>query len=204
VDFGLLDTISSTVATVNQNGIVDSQFFYEPFGQTSAMAETYPFQFTGRVPVAGSLYLYRRRYYHQIVGRFVSEDPIGFGGGDVNFYRYVRNRPVKFRDLSGLRGDPFDVHISDNTPQGNPVDPNPSLGSPSNCGCYLTAVHPRPTYLPPEPTDEEQLERAVAAIDAYNSGLAGDALRSLGKALCKNKPLEKFIGAGAETEEFVP
>jgi len=31
----------------------------------------------------------RDRYYDPQVGRFVSEDPSGFGGGDVNLYAYV-------------------------------------------------------------------------------------------------------------------
>lgn len=33
------------------------------------------------------------RWYDPIVGRWLSEDRIGFAGGDGNFYRYVRNRP---------------------------------------------------------------------------------------------------------------
>jgi hypothetical protein len=35
-------------------------------------------------------------------GRFVSKDPIGFGGGDVNLYGYVFNAPVKFIDPTGF------------------------------------------------------------------------------------------------------
>jgi len=41
------------------------------------------------------------RYYDPAVGRFVSEDPIGFSGG-FNFYRYARNNPVRRKDPSGL------------------------------------------------------------------------------------------------------
>lgn len=39
--------------------------------------------------------------YDSKIGRFVSEDPIGFGGGDVNLYGYVRNQPLKYRDPGG-------------------------------------------------------------------------------------------------------
>jgi len=35
------------------------------------------------------------------VGRFVSEDPIGFEGGDVNLYAYVGGNPVMFVDPEG-------------------------------------------------------------------------------------------------------
>jgi len=36
-----------------------------------------------------------------VAGRFLSEDPIGFGGGDDNFYSYVFNNPLNFNDSSG-------------------------------------------------------------------------------------------------------
>lgn len=32
----------------------------------------------------------------------MSEDPIGFNGGDVNFYRYAKSKPINFRDPTGL------------------------------------------------------------------------------------------------------
>jgi uncharacterized protein RhaS with RHS repeats len=45
---------------------------------------------------------YRARYYHPEQGRFVSEDPIGFVGGDINVYSYVRNNPLSSSDPLGL------------------------------------------------------------------------------------------------------
>jgi hypothetical protein len=45
---------------------------------------------------------YRARYYDPGVGRFISEDPIGFDGGDTNLYRYVGNSPLNYTDPSGL------------------------------------------------------------------------------------------------------
>jgi hypothetical protein len=44
----------------------------------------------------------RGRYYDPNVGRWTSEDPIAFGAGDSNLYRYVENDPSNFRDPSGL------------------------------------------------------------------------------------------------------
>ncbi|CBN53847.1 hypothetical protein OSCI_300001 [Kamptonema sp. PCC 6506] len=35
------------------------------------------------------------------MGRFISEDTIGFGGGDANLYRYVGNSPTNYTDPSG-------------------------------------------------------------------------------------------------------
>jgi uncharacterized protein RhaS with RHS repeats len=36
------------------------------------------------------------------VGRFLSKDPILFGGGDTNLFGYVANDPVNFIDPTGL------------------------------------------------------------------------------------------------------
>lgn len=44
---------------------------------------------------------YRARYYDLSAGRFTSEDPLGFGGGE-NFYRYVYNSPIGLTDPAGL------------------------------------------------------------------------------------------------------
>jgi len=66
---------------------------------------------------------YRARYYDPLAGRFVSEDPIRFHGG-LNYYRYIFNHAVNYRDPFGLKCDfyqPFDGHY------GQPVSP-PSIG----------------------------------------------------------------------------
>jgi RHS repeat-associated protein len=46
----------------------------------------------------------RARYYSPTFGRFVSEDPFGFAGGDANLYRYVWNSAINFRDPLGKWG----------------------------------------------------------------------------------------------------
>lgn len=40
--------------------------------------------------------------YNPETGRFLSEDPIGFKGGDFNLYRYVQNNPIRYNDPHGL------------------------------------------------------------------------------------------------------
>jgi RHS repeat-associated protein len=140
VDFGLTDTINSTTATTDQNRALDSQFFYEPFGQTTTSSD-YPFQFTGRVPVTGNLYHYRARFYHPIVGRFVSEDPFNPDRADFNRFPYVKNAPINLRDPFGLvSDDEFEVHISAPTPRGYP--PSPQDPTPD----------PTPPSVPPQPS----------------------------------------------------
>jgi len=55
---------------------------------------------------------YRARYYHTDLQRFISEDPIGFAGGDPNLYAYVGNNPLSFRDPHGRFADPVTVAIT--------------------------------------------------------------------------------------------
>jgi RHS repeat-associated protein len=68
--------------------------------------------FTGREWDAETgLYYYRARYYDAKLGRFVSEDPIGFKGGS-NLYAYVGNSPVNAVDPFGLQSSGFDPRFA--------------------------------------------------------------------------------------------
>jgi RHS repeat-associated protein len=48
------------------------------------------------------LYYMKARYYDSEVGRFISEDPLGFEGGSLNLYVYAANNPIMFMDPLGL------------------------------------------------------------------------------------------------------
>ena len=80
-------------------GTVQTTYTYEVFGAATAAgaSTTNAYSYTGRENDATGLYYYRARYYHTDLQRFISEDPIGFRGGDVNLYAYVINRPTRFR-----------------------------------------------------------------------------------------------------------
>ena len=99
IEYGLVDGVNSAMATVDQTGLLKGQFLYEPLGQTKAIDSTYPFQYTGRVPVSSNVYYYRARFYNTQTGRFISEDPIGFGS-----YKYANNSPMNVIDPLGLQG----------------------------------------------------------------------------------------------------
>ncbi len=84
-----------------------NKYAYSPFGGLANMLETVPqpFKFVGQYGIMSEpngLYYMRARYYDQHTGRFISEDPIGFVGGDVNLYAYVQNNPINLIDPSGL------------------------------------------------------------------------------------------------------
>lgn len=80
-----------------------TKYTYDSFGNTtnSSGSLTNFFRYTAReFDTETNLYHYRTRYYDPIDGRFLSEDPIAFGGG-INFYAYVGNDPVALIDPFG-------------------------------------------------------------------------------------------------------
>jgi RHS repeat-associated protein len=96
-----LDSISSLS---NSGGASSNTYTYDSSGNLVASTGGLinPFQFTGReFDPETSLYEYRSRYYAPQLGRFISEDPIRFGGGN-DFYAYVGNSPVNWVDPQGL------------------------------------------------------------------------------------------------------
>lgn len=99
-----IDALGSVIALTDDTGAVKTIYTYDPFGNVSVSGEPSdnPFQYTGRENDGTGLYYYRARYYSPELQRFISEDPIGLLGGDVNFYAYVENDPVNQVDPLGL------------------------------------------------------------------------------------------------------
>ena len=68
------------------------------------------FMFTGREYLSTiGIYDYRNRMYSPLLGRFLQTDPLGFGAGDNNLYRwsYVANNPVNTSDPMGTDAVPI-------------------------------------------------------------------------------------------------
>jgi RHS repeat-associated protein len=83
---------------------VQAQYGYTMFGYpegTTIDNVGNTLQFAGREFDETGLYYNRARYYDPLLGRFISEDPIGLEGG-INLYAYASNDPVQFRDPLGL------------------------------------------------------------------------------------------------------
>ena len=108
----LADILGSTVALADSSGGPTTAYTYEPFGgtQASGAPSPNPFQFTGRENDGTGLYYYRTRYYDPRTGRFVSEDPIGFLGGDANLYMYVDSvgKPMERNFYTYAGNNPLD------------------------------------------------------------------------------------------------
>ncbi|MGB8061505.1 MAG: RHS repeat-associated core domain-containing protein [Candidatus Sulfotelmatobacter sp.] len=98
------DGISSVTSLSNSAAALAITYTFDSFGKLTASTGTLtnPFQFTGRnLDTETGISYYRARYYDESVGRFITEDPIGFIGGQ-NFYRYVYNSPIGLNDPWGL------------------------------------------------------------------------------------------------------
>ena len=98
------DNVTSTTAVSGHNGGTIQSTTFSAFGSTQSTTGASPnrLKYTGREDDGTGVYYYRARYYDPSIGRFVSEDPLGFEAGDVNFYAYVGNNPVNANDPSGL------------------------------------------------------------------------------------------------------
>ena len=95
------DHLGSTTALTGTTGKLVERISYDAYGNSAGSTRT-RYGFTGRErdSLTGLLY-YRARSYDPQIGRFISEDPIGFAGGDVNIYAYVSNNPSSLTDPTG-------------------------------------------------------------------------------------------------------
>ena len=79
---------------------------YDTFGHISLQTgsvELGRYTWTGReLDSVTGLQYNRARWYDPQIGRWISQDPMGFAAGDSNLYRYVNNKPVVATDPSGL------------------------------------------------------------------------------------------------------
>ena len=101
------DGNGNTVAVTDENQNIINTYAYSSYGLVLEEHETVrqPFKYAGKYGVmkdANGLYYMRARYYDAEVGRFISEDPIGFATGNVNMYSYALDNPMKYVDSRGL------------------------------------------------------------------------------------------------------
>jgi RHS repeat-associated protein len=103
----LSDRMGTIQAVPDPSGDVLESYDYSAFGVRTATGTVPDFVpneigFTGREhdSETGLIY-YRARYMDPVLGRFISEDPIGFAAGDFNVGRYVGNGPLNSTDPYG-------------------------------------------------------------------------------------------------------
>ena len=89
----------SRISKADALGNASAVYTYGSFGESSQLNEE-RFRYTGQQLLSDlGLYYYKARLYSPDLGRFLSEDPVGFDG--VNFYAYVDNSPLIYRDPDG-------------------------------------------------------------------------------------------------------
>jgi len=108
------DANGNVTSVIDTSGNVQERYMYDPYGAVTVLTPTwtvrsggssfgwvYLFQ-GGRYEATSTLYGFRNRNYSPTLGRWVQNDPTGFGGGSDNFYAFVGANPVTGSDPSGL------------------------------------------------------------------------------------------------------
>ncbi len=120
-----------------------------------------------------SLYHTYARYYSPGLQRFLSEDPLQFGGGDVNLFGYAGNDPVGHKDPLGLYLGPVGV-----------VPPGSSITSPmdNGIGGYIATGSPAGGYENVDPESGLPVDPAITPgpEGAGTISIGGSALNPAG------------------------
>jgi RHS repeat-associated protein len=106
-DYYEADGLGSVTSLSDGTGALAQTYRFDSFGNQIASSGSLvnPFRYTAReLDTETNLQFLRARYYDPATGRFLSQDPLKFFGGDTSFYRYVWDNPINFRDPRGLWG----------------------------------------------------------------------------------------------------
>jgi RHS repeat-associated protein len=162
------NAVGSTIAMTDSGQNVVNKYSYDAFGKVLNQIEAVPqpFKFVGQFGVMtepNGFYYMRARYYDPEVGRFISEDPIGFEGGDVNLCAYAGNNPV-------LLVDPLGLEPPKNIPPGVSIAANVDKARNMTIFEFYNAVKSGGKW------DYKQLDPAkYEDFGNYNYGVAGRA-----------------------------
>jgi RHS repeat-associated protein len=98
------DGVGSITSLSSSTGTLAQTYTFDSFGNQTASSGSLTnfFRYAGReFDTETNLYYDRARYLDPSTGRFLSEDPIRYAGGSVNFYPYAANDPVDYIDAFG-------------------------------------------------------------------------------------------------------
>jgi RHS repeat-associated protein len=198
VQWALSDQQGSVRDVINSQGQLLNHIRYDSFGnitsQTNANVD-FRFGYTGReFDEETGLYYYRARYYDASIGRFISEDPMGFGAGDSNLYRYVGNSATNYTDPTGNFMIPWYVGVTATL-----------VGSMTIAG----ALYPNPAQTPTTPCDNDPTDNAgkravVEFISSLGLGILSNLVKGVASSILKNlsrpRELERSLGSTAGHE----
>ena len=111
ITYALSDHLHSTSVLVNQNGTLNTNQYYYPYGgnRDGAFSGLTTKRFTGQyheqgLPGGEGLYYYNARWYDAQLGRFAQADSIVPNPGNpqsLNRYSYVLGNPLRYQDPTG-------------------------------------------------------------------------------------------------------
>ena len=99
------DHLGTSQILTDSNGLVVWHGDYQPFGEVNTVVNSIgnDFRFPGQYYDSETgLHYNHHRYYDPSTGRYISADPIGLDGGDVNIYSYAGQNPINATDPEGL------------------------------------------------------------------------------------------------------
>ena len=212
--FYTFDERGNVAHRVNGSGAVTSTDLYDAFGKKRAG----PADVVGFGGQAGyyteaetGLVLCTNRFYDPQTGRFVTRDPIGYGGG-VNLYGYTQNNPVNWMDPSGNGPKEFATGVMGTIAAFNYLGqqvvgpiikgltprPNPGIERPFEPSPEDNTMHISEGGRPEAPEAPERPEDPVAeANDAADPG-EGSTPRSLRPGAEDVEEFMKGLKPGAE------
>jgi RHS repeat-associated protein len=100
----LTDNEGTVRDLVDNSGSLVQHYKYDAYGNVISGSNTSltRYLYTGReFDATTGLQYNRERWYDPGTGRWLSQDPAGFGAGDANLYRYVGNSPTNHTDPRG-------------------------------------------------------------------------------------------------------
>ncbi|MGL4942016.1 MAG: RHS repeat domain-containing protein, partial [Thermoguttaceae bacterium] len=104
-NWALGDHLNTVRDVVKNDGSVAAHLEYNAFGKLLTKLESAEtiLAYTGKLTdTTTGLQWNINRWYDASVGKWASEDPIGFRGRDNNLFRYVISNPIRYNDSSGL------------------------------------------------------------------------------------------------------
>lgn len=136
---------------------------YDEFGNVLAESNPgfQPFGFAGGLYDSDTgLTRFGARDYDAVTGRWMSKDPIGFGGGDTSLYAYVSGDPINRKDPTGLREESYACEAAAGVAFAACTavcirTAGPILSLPCAAACGIAAAVLYDHCEPPDPPDPE-------------------------------------------------